>query len=81
MTSAEQVLEEFAAEVTEFLALAGLPQGHDGCYADCDEATFRGPVCVTCLCCRGCSGAYRYFPNLPGAPPPTEEGECPACKL
>jgi len=56
-------------------------QDHNDCAADCDKNTFKAPICETCLCCKGCAGAYDYAQNLPGAPPPTEEGKCPECGL
>lgn len=41
------------------------------CAADCDRpGSFRGPVCPTCLCCRGCAGAYEYANGK----------KCPECK-
>lgn len=40
------------------------------CAADCVPATFVGPVCATCLCCRACAGAYAY----------TYARRCPECK-
>ncbi len=49
---------------------------HTDCAADCNEATFKGPVCATCLCCQGCARAYDYAPG--GV---TTGKVCPGCKF
>jgi hypothetical protein len=45
------------------------PDKFTDCEADCDEVTFKGPVCEDCLCCRGCAGAYAHTDGKP----------CPGC--
>ncbi len=43
------------------------------CPGECDDETFAGPVCKTCLACRLCATTYTFNGDA--------DAQCPGCKL